>query len=137
MKRSISSLICAAVLVSACMVHGQTQAGKPEAHQKIDYLVIYRPGPGWIAGKSLAEQPLKEHGQYMLSLYSKGTSKFAGPFLDDAGGALVFEAENENEARAVIAADPAIRSGIFVAELHPWKLVDWEQFVKKPAPTTK
>jgi len=43
---------------------------------------------------------VEEHGQYMLKLYVNGTMKFAGPFLDDAGGAVVFEAENENEAKS-------------------------------------
>ncbi|SRR6266700_1558 len=137
MKRAMHSLIFAVFMIPLCLAYGQTPADKPAAHQKIKYLLVYRPGPGWIAGKSLAEQPLKEHGQYMLNLYSKGTTKFAGPFLDDAGGAMVFEAENENDAKAIVAADPAVRSGIFIAELHPWGLVDWDQYVKKPAPPTK
>jgi uncharacterized protein YciI len=137
MKRAITSLICAAFLIPGCLVYGQTPADKPAAHQKITYLVIYRPGPGWLAGKPLAEQPLKEHGKYMLDLYSKGTTKFAGPFLDDSGGAVVFEAENENDAKATVAGDPAVRSGVFVAELHPWGLVNWDQYVKKPGPSAR
>jgi uncharacterized protein YciI len=137
MKHAIRSLICAAFLIPLCLAYGQAPADKTVAHQKTKYLLIYRPGPGWLTGKPLAEQPLKEHGQYMLNLYSKGTTKFAGPFLDDAGGAMVFEAENESEAKAIVAGDPAVRSGVFVAELHPWGLVDWDQYVKKPAPSTK
>ncbi len=137
MKRAIQSLIFAAFLIPVCLVYGQTPADKAGAHQKTKYLLIYRPGPGWVAGKPLAEQPLKEHGKYMLDLYVKGTIKFAGPFLDDSGGAMMFEAENESDAKAVVAGDPAVRSGVFVAELHPWGLVDWDQFVKKPGPTAK
>jgi len=137
MKSAICSLICAVFLISAGMVYGQTPADKPAAHQKIKYLLIYRPGPGWLTGKPMAEQPLKEHFKYMLSLYTEGTIKFAGPFMDDSGGAVVFEAENENDAKAVVAGDPAVRSGVFVAELHPWGLVDWDQYVKKPVPSTK
>jgi len=30
-----------------------------------------------------------------------------------------------------VAADPAVISGVFVAELHPWGLVDWARHVKK------
>jgi uncharacterized protein YciI len=137
MKHVRMSLIFAAFLISVCLVYGQTPADKAVTHQKTKYLLIYRPGPGWVTGKPLAEQPLKEHGKYMLDLYSKGTIKFAGPFLDDSGGAMMFEAENENDAKAVVASDPAVRSGVFVAELHPWGLVDWEQYVKKPGPSTK
>ena len=99
--------------------------------KKTTYLVIYRPGPGWIAGKPLADQPLGEHGKYMLSLYVKGVLKFAGPFSDNSGGAVAFEAANEGEAKAVVAQDPAVIGKVFVGELHPWRLTDWEQFAKK------
>lgn len=98
---------------------------------KSTYLVVYRPGPAWLPGMPLAEQPLREHGRYILSLYVKGSLKSAGPFLDDSGGAAVFEAASEEEARAVVAADPAVVSGVFLGELHPWRLVDWERHVKK------
>jgi uncharacterized protein YciI len=98
---------------------------------KSTYLVVYRPGPAWLTGKPLAEQPLKDHGRYILSLYVKGSLKFAGPFSDNAGGAAAFEAPDEAQARAVVAADPAVTAGVFVAELHPWDLVDWERRVKK------
>jgi uncharacterized protein YciI len=67
----------------------------------------------------------------MLSLDKKGQLKFAGPFPDDSGGAAAFEAESEEAAKAVVAADPAVTSRVFLAELHPWRLVDWEQRVKK------
>jgi uncharacterized protein YciI len=95
------------------------------------YLVVYRPGPAFISGKPLAEQPLKEHGRYMLSLYEQGTLKFAGGFSDNAGGAAAFEAESDDEARAVVAADPAVTSQVFLTDLHPWRLVDWERLIKK------
>ena len=39
-----------------------------EAATKATYLVLYRPGPAWLTGKSVMKQPLKEHGKYMLSL---------------------------------------------------------------------
>jgi hypothetical protein len=59
------------------------------AAAKTTFLVIYRPGPAWLVGKSVSEQPLKEHGKYMLSLYVKGSMKLAGPLTDNAGGAVV------------------------------------------------
>jgi uncharacterized protein YciI len=137
MKGMRRELILVAFLLPVCLVRGQIDTDKPEAHQMTSYLVVYRPGPGWVAGKPMTEQPLKEHGKYMLHLYIGGTLKFAGPFLDDTGGAVMFEAANERDARAVVADDPAVRSGVFVAELHPWKLVNWAQYVKTPGPSTK
>lgn len=67
----------------------------------------------------------------MLSLYSAGIMKMAGPLTDNTGGAVVFEAENEAEARQVVANDPAVTAGIFIYELHPWAPVQWEKHVKK------
>ncbi len=76
------------------------------------------------------EQPLKEHGKYMLSLYIKGSMKLAGPLADNAGGAVLLEVANEAEAKAIVTNDPAVKSGVFVYELHPWKLQPWEDFAK-------
>jgi len=77
------------------------------------------------------EQPLKEHGKYMLGLYIKGSMKLAGPLTDNAGGAVLLDVSDEAEARTIVANDPAVRSGIFVYELHPWKLQPWDEFAKK------
>ena len=102
-----------------------------ETAAKATYLVLYRPGPAWLTGKSVMEQPLKEHGKYMLSLYIKGSMKLAGPLTDNAGGAVLLEVSNEAEAKAIVANDPAVKSGVFVYEMHPWKLQPWEEFAKK------
>jgi uncharacterized protein len=98
---------------------------------KTTFLVIYRPGPAWLPGKPVSQQPLTEHGKYMLSLFAKGSMKFAGPLTDDAGGAVVLNVADEAEAKAIVAADPAVKAGIFVYEMHPWGLVQWEKYLKK------
>lgn len=95
------------------------------------FLVVYEPGPAWRVGKPLREQPLKEHGQYMLSLYVRGTLVSAGPFTDDTGGAVVLAAADQTAARAIVMNDPAVTSGVFAYELHPWRRVDWERRLKK------
>lgn len=124
------ALMSGAITYKTSVASQQTETRK----MKSTYLVIYRPGPAWIPGKPLKEQPLKEHGKYMLSLYKSGILKFAGGFRDNAGGAAAFEAENEDEAKAIVAADPAVMSKVFLYELHPWGLVDWERHVKNAAP---
>ena len=92
------------------------------------FLVIYRPGPAWIAGKPAAAQPPPEHGRYLLDLYVQGQLRLAGPFGDDTGAALVLEATDEAQARQLVDADPAIVQAIFSYELHPWTLVSWERY---------
>jgi uncharacterized protein len=126
-------LLVAFALTSGALIYKAPVVSQQAGAQmkKSTYIVVYRPGPAWIPGKPATEQPLKEHGKYILSLYKDGILKFAGPFTDNAGGAAVFEAENEDGAKAVVAADPAVTSKIFLYELHPWKLVEWEQYVKK------
>src|SRR5215469_1456772 len=109
-----------------------TETASPQkTATKATYLVLYRPGPAWLTGKSVMEQPLKEHGKYMLSLYIKGCMKLAGPLTDNTGGAVMLEVSDEAEAKAIVANDPAVKSGVFVYEMHPWKLQPWEEFAKK------
>jgi uncharacterized protein YciI len=122
----------AMMLGLAIMPQEARSVAQPVDRSKTDstYLVVFRPGPSWREGRPIGEQPLGAHGQYMLSLYTKGILKMAGPFSDNGGGAVVFNANSEEAARAVVAADPAVISGVFVADLHPWALVDWEQRAK-------
>jgi uncharacterized protein len=111
-------------------IHSPAQSPTQTAG-KGTYLVLYKPGPAWLTGKSVMEQPLKEHGKYMLNLYMRGAMKLAGPLTDDAGGAVLLEVQDEPEAKAIVTNDPAVKSGIFIYELHPWKLQPWEEFAKK------
>ena len=130
-KMRMAALLFVLSLVPTCS-WAQSAAGtvNPQA-SKATYLVLYRPGRAWLPGKSVMEQPLKEHGKYMLSLYVKGSMKLAGPLTDNAGGAVLLEVSNEAEAEAIVANDPAVKSGVFVYEMHPWKLQPWDEFAKK------
>ena len=109
----------------------QEHAGSAAAPARKTFIVIYKPGPGWLPGKSLSEQPLQEHGKYIFSLHSQGILKLGGPFADETGGAAVIEAADDTEAKAIVAKDPAVVSQIFVTEVHPWALVQWEKPLKK------
>lgn len=110
---------------------------KQQIAPKVTFLVIYRPGPAWLAGKSVSEQPLKEHGKYMLRLYVKGSMKLAGPLTDNAGGAVVLDVADEAEAKSIVMEDPAVKSGIFVYEMHPWELKPWDEYAKKAKNSTQ
>ena len=130
--RMIRLFLVLSVTPMYCPAPGFTQTVNPQdAATRATYLVVYRPGPAWLTGKSILEQPLKEHGKYMLSLYIKGSMKLAGPLTDNAGGAVLLEVSDEAEAKAIVANDPAVKSGIFLYEMHPWKLQPWDEFAKK------
>ena len=101
--------------------------------QPSSFLVIYRAGPAWPKGKTLAELPLREHGRYMLSLYKRGAMRMAGGFSDDSGGAAVLNVSSIESAKAIADADPAVTSGLFVYELRPWRLVAWDEVAARQA----
>jgi len=105
-----------------------TQAAQPD---QPSYLCVYRPGAKWLPGKPLSEQPLREHGRYMLDLYRRGIMRLAGRFADGSGGAMLFGADDDANAQAIVAADPAVVAQTFTYELRQWAFVDWEALVKK------
>lgn len=127
----MKATLLALIIVLSMLCPLGTCASEPVVPAKITYLVIYRPGPAWPEGKGLAELPLRDHGRYMLSLYGKGLMKQAGPLTDDTGGAVVLEVSGATEAREIVDNDPAVKSGIFVAELHPWAPVRWQDHLKE------
>jgi uncharacterized protein YciI len=99
--------------------------------ERPSYLCIYRPGPRWLPGKPLAEQPLREHGHYMLDLYQRGVMRMAGRFADGSGGAMLFGADDDASAQAIVAADPAVVAETFTYELRQWAFVDWASLAKR------
>ena len=92
------------------------------------YLILYRPGPAWLSDKPISEQPLMEHGGYMFELFQAGKLLQGGPFADSSGGASVIQVTDLAEAEAIVNADPAIVSGVFTCQLHPWAMVPWDEF---------
>lgn len=89
----------------------------PEAAQQV-FLFQYRLGPNWRADAPLREQ-LGPHAAYMQRLTDEGRIFAAGPYADGAGMAIILAA-NIDEARALLASDPAIVSGVFEADLRQW-----------------
>ena len=52
----------------------------------MDYFVfVYRPGPAWLPGRGILQQPLAEHFAYMEKLQQDGVLCVGGPFKDGAG----------------------------------------------------
>jgi uncharacterized protein YciI len=131
MRKNVALIALSFALISYLSRSSVAIEEPQQGPAKKTYLVIYRPGPAWLKGKSIFEQPLKEHGKYMLSLYIRGSMRLAGPLTDNAGGAVLLVVNEESEAKAIVAQDPAIKSGIFVSEMHPWKLQPWDEFAKK------
>jgi uncharacterized protein YciI len=84
------------------------------------FVFIHRPGPKWIEGASIADQPLSGHFAYMTELEHDGSLIVGGGFLDGAGAMGVLRAESQAAAEQIAHADPAVRDGIVTTEVHPW-----------------
>ena len=85
------------------------------------FVVIYRPGPAWQAGRPMAEQGLRPHGLYYRELLEAGRVQAGGGFVGSDGGLAILRAADLAEAQAMVDADPAVTSGIFAAELQHWR----------------
>lgn len=64
------------------------------------------------------------HRQYLTSLLQTGKLFASGPFTDDSGALIIYEAETLQQAEEILKADPFHGSGIFLSwDLRPWKVV--------------
>lgn len=64
------------------------------------------------------------HREYLNGLMQQGKLVISGPFSDDSGGLLVYEAETVEQVEKLIAEDPFAKQGVFVSwQIHPWNVV--------------
>jgi len=72
--------------------------------------------------KIAAHRPV--HRQYLASLRESGRLAAAGPFTDDSGALIIYEAGSQAEAEALLKGDPFNQNGIFLKyQLRPWNPV--------------
>jgi len=91
--------------------------------QDIRYVVFHKPGPAWLPGKSMFEQPgVHEHVAHYRQWLDAGKLELGGPRLDAGGGGMMVPVEgvSEDEVRRFASEDPAVRSGTLLAEVRPW-----------------
>lgn len=116
----ILAMALAFCATGACATPANAQQAQAEMSQHL-YLFQYSPGPAWRAGVPMREQGLGPHAAYMQQLQNQGRLFAGGGYVGADGGMAVVVAANTDEARAMLAADPAIVSGIFVADLRHWR----------------
>jgi len=81
------------------------------------YVFLHVPGPNWLSGKPITEQPLAGHFQYMTQLESERKLVLGGGFLDGSGAMGVLVADSQAEAESIVINDPAVREQ---AVAHQW-----------------
>ena len=88
------------------------------------FLGIYRPPRATFPGDATPEEEraIGAHFQYLKGLLAEGKLILAGPCEDASMGLAVFETEDEAEARAIVASDPAVTSKVFTCEIKPYRV---------------
>ena len=89
----------------------------------VRYVVIHTPGPKWLPGKGMFEQPgLQEHVEHYRKLLEAGKLSLGGPHIDGKAGGMMIPAPGVTEAEIAqfAAEDPAVKSGLLLAEVRPW-----------------
>lgn len=87
------------------------------------YFVMLTKGPNSEKIDSLTLEKLQAgHLANIHKMADDGKLKIAGPFGDDGNwrGIFIFDVSNEDEVRALLKNDPAIKAGRLSFEIHPW-----------------
>jgi uncharacterized protein YciI len=113
----------------AINIQAQQQKSETE-HKLIQFqMAMLKRGPNW----SMEAPAIKTHHQYARSLLSTNKAVIFGVIKDDNDlvGLYVLRAQNADEAKEWVNADPAVAAGLVVVEMHPW----WSEDVMKPTTT--
>ena len=120
-----------AMLTSIRAVSNAEQAAAHEEHgvgpggyEMTTYYVgfLYR-GAKWTPEETAETRRLQEaHMANIRRMGAEGKLVVAGPFADngDLRGLYVFRVGSAEEAKALVASDPAVQAGRLRFELHPW-----------------
>jgi uncharacterized protein YciI len=78
----------------------------------------------YVQDKAKIQEVRPVHRQYLTSLKERGHLVAAGPFTDDSGALIIYEAGSREEAEKLVQGDPFCQNGIFVKwQLRPWNPV--------------
>jgi uncharacterized protein len=78
----------------------------------------------YIQDREKIQQVRPVHREYLKSLLAQGKLVAAGPFTDDSGALIIYEAATNEDAEAILRGDPFCTNGIFVTwQLRPWNSV--------------
>jgi len=115
------------IFVSASMAQPKEENKLVQFH-----MAILKKGPQWDATKEADRMPiLKQHLANVIELLNSGKAVIAGPLGSetDLAGIFVLRAATAEEAKAMVDADPAVKAGLMVVEMHPW----WSENIFKKA----
>ena len=91
--------------------------------EKTEYAVILKPARENFIRTITTEETraVEGHFEYFKRLFERGALKFAGRCEDGWLGLAILECENESEAIALMAEDPAVAGGVFEHTIKAWR----------------
>ncbi|MGD9396735.1 MAG: YciI family protein [Candidatus Thorarchaeota archaeon] len=84
------------------------------------FVIMLRPANDY--GIEGTEEIVSEHFKYLQTLLKDGILLMAGRFSEVLIGLSMIEAESREAALKIMRNDPAVKKGIFHAELYPWRI---------------
>ena len=84
------------------------------------YVLRYRPGSSWIAGKPLTQQAIGPHMAYAKTKFASGRILAGGPIGDGSTGGAYLVTGTKTELEAFLSEDPGVTAGVFTASTMPW-----------------
>ena len=85
-------------------------------------MVFLKKGPNRDHDEKTANEIQMAHLKHLFSLRQKGILLINGPILDDneIRGVGIYNLVNKDEVLAIASADPAVKAGRLVVEVHEW-----------------
>ncbi|WP_242926865.1 YciI family protein [Pontibacter vulgaris] len=144
MKKVLQSAAILILLVLSFSVSAQTQTKKKAAAKKqvaapakqaipksddVDmskmktyYMTFLKRGPYQPTDTAEINRIQAAHMAHIQKMAKDGKLVIAGPFLDNTEmrGIFIFDVASLEEAKALTEADPAVKAGKLIMELHPW-----------------
>src|SRR6185295_3946309 len=124
MKNRILAVAAVSFLLLVSLSQAQEKDKPKEDHKMVQFqMAILKKGPNWEATKAEERNAiLKQHLGNVISMLDSGKAVIAGPFGDDTGlaGIFILRSTSPEEAKTWVDNDPAVKAGLFVAEMHPW-----------------
>ncbi len=92
------------------------------SQMKTYYMAFLKRGPYQPTDTAEINHIQAAHMAHIQKMAKDGKLVIAGPFLDntDLRGIFIFDVASLEEAKALTEADPAVKAGKLIMELHPW-----------------
>lgn len=124
-----------AVAIPFALLLASLSFAQNSEHKLVQFhMALLKKGPKW-EGTPAAERNkiMQQHLANVISMLDSGKAVIAGPMGDDTdlAGIFILRAQSAEEAKTWVDADPAVKSGLFTAEMHPW----WSEDIFKKANT--